>query len=360
MTATTVYAILNKRIKGLASGVKNVEVDGTTLIFHLMDGSIIRMTFPDPIGFKTAEIRLVEDKPHLICIFTDDTEIDAGELPSSAPEVWIGKTEPPSKNYTLWVDTSIDDDTGGSVGAILHEELVSQVEIGSVKVGTKYAGGVSLEKVIRDMLTMEEAPVLAVAHDPTPVLYDVVEETLAAIKTIATVTKKSYPVAKIDFYINGSLVRTLSGESVAEGGKFESNYTFTKPTNEDVKIKVDVFDTKGLKATKTITILFIGKSYFGTVEGEEFEVTEDLIKGLQFNTLKNSRNLTYENIQVEYGKILYAYPKSLGKVTKVVDDNGFDTTTSYEVKEIKVDDIDYYYVILIDAMGTDGAYQKFT
>lgn len=46
MEAIQVYAILNKKLNGLTSGVKSATVNGTTITFVFNDGSTSVMTFP--------------------------------------------------------------------------------------------------------------------------------------------------------------------------------------------------------------------------------------------------------------------------------------------------------------------------
>lgn len=48
MTALQVYALLNKRIQGVASGVASHRVEGTTLYLTFTDGTTETITFPTP------------------------------------------------------------------------------------------------------------------------------------------------------------------------------------------------------------------------------------------------------------------------------------------------------------------------
>ena len=52
MTALQVYAILNKRVRGLISGVRGATVSGTTITFEMNDGTKVPMTFPKPADGK--------------------------------------------------------------------------------------------------------------------------------------------------------------------------------------------------------------------------------------------------------------------------------------------------------------------
>ena len=48
MTALQVYAILNKKINGVASGVASHRVEGTDLILTFTDGTSATISFPTP------------------------------------------------------------------------------------------------------------------------------------------------------------------------------------------------------------------------------------------------------------------------------------------------------------------------
>lgn len=86
------YALLNKKIKGLTSGVQSATVQGQTIVFTMNDGSTQTMTFPtvndgkDGASITDIEVRQVGTEYHLFCIATDadgnQNEIDAGVLPS--------------------------------------------------------------------------------------------------------------------------------------------------------------------------------------------------------------------------------------------------------------------------------------
>lgn len=76
------YALLNKKIKGLASGVKSATVQGTSIVFTMNDGSKQTITFPTPAdGVSITDVD-VDTNKHLICTMSDSTSIDAGEIPT--------------------------------------------------------------------------------------------------------------------------------------------------------------------------------------------------------------------------------------------------------------------------------------
>ena len=91
---TVVYALLNKKIRGLMSGVQSVTVDGTTLKFVFNDGSTQNMVFPTPksgASITDVNIKEISNEYHLICTITDadgnETEIDAGIIPNAKVQI---------------------------------------------------------------------------------------------------------------------------------------------------------------------------------------------------------------------------------------------------------------------------------
>lgn len=82
MDAIAVYALLNKKIKGLISGIQGVSISGTTITFTMVDGTKEIMTFPTPAdGVSITDVDVDTDK-HLIVTFSDGNTIDAGEIPT--------------------------------------------------------------------------------------------------------------------------------------------------------------------------------------------------------------------------------------------------------------------------------------
>lgn len=250
---------------------------------------------------------------------------------------------------------ALKEEVSGS--GVLEEDLVATTAIGSVTSGKTYTKGTPLEDIIRDILTTYQKAGLAVTLNPSKELYDIVTETLSSINVTASATKGTGEITSITFFIDGVEQKEITS-GVANGGSFNYTHNFTTPQNATFTVKVTVTDGKQA-TTVTKDIVFIGKSYYGTVAEDVTTPTEFDVKNLDHNTLKNSKKLVYSGIQVEYGKVLYAYPKSLGALTKIVDADNRDYTNSYTVSEVEVDGIPYYAYLLTDAMGTDDGYQSF-
>lgn len=108
------YALLNKKIKGLTSGVKSANVQGHSIIFELNDGSTQTMTFDQPAdGISITDVDINADK-HLICTMSDGTSIDAGEIPTIKGDKGFSPTiteNPDNTNEIYKLDVTNEDGT---------------------------------------------------------------------------------------------------------------------------------------------------------------------------------------------------------------------------------------------------------
>lgn len=76
------YALLNKKIKGLTSGIQGASISGTTITFIMADGTKEVMTFPVPTdGVSVTDVDVDTDK-HLIVTLSDGNTVDAGLVPT--------------------------------------------------------------------------------------------------------------------------------------------------------------------------------------------------------------------------------------------------------------------------------------
>ena len=236
----------------------------------------------------------------------------------------------------------------------LETPLTPNVQMGTLK--SSYPKGTPLEDIIRDMLTEKIAPKVTLSISPSKTLYDIVTEKISSLTINATVTKQTYDVAKIEYFIND--VKVKENTSCASGGLFP--YIHNTEIKETVVIKVVVTDTEGLSSTVTKKIEFVGRSYYGYIE-PGVEITESVIKTLQNNVLQNTKALTYSGITCAYHKVVYCYDKAFGELSTIVDPiNNFSYNNSFEKKTITVDGIEKLCYTLIEPTGADDVTIKFS
>lgn len=306
-----------KKVKGLASGFDHATRTGdNTFTIYFIDGTSVNLTIPKPLdgkdGVGITDVKFNADG-HLICTMSDGTEIDAGEL-----------------------------DANGA----LTEDLTATQEIGSVTAGKKYLKGTPLETIIRDMLIKEVAPSVVLTLAPATELYDIVAEEVAEIKLTAKITKGTYDPTTVSFYVDGVKV-SESEVDLRVGNTYAFTYTPATPIKKDTIFKVIVTDGK-LSGQSSKTIKFVANSYYGTVGDTVSDPDESIIKALANTKLKDIKKLVYGGITMDYGKVVYAYPKTLGDLTSIKDEkNNINYTASFAKTSATVDGIDYNVYTMI-------------
>jgi hypothetical protein len=91
-----------------------------------------------------------------------------------------------------------------------------------------------------------------------------------------------------------------------------------------------------------ITINCYANSYVGVIADKEFEESD--IASLT-PTSKKSKDYTY-TFKLDMQKSVYMYPKSYKELESIKDSNGFDYISSYILKTITYDDVEYYVYVL--------------
>lgn len=325
MGLTDILARKNKKdIAGLASGIKSVTVVGYELHFEFVNGSTAVMTFTQPpagpkgddgVSVVDAEIN---EEGHLVLTMSDGTEIDSGEV------------EAESK---------------------LTKPLTCTVAIGTITNGKNYPAGTSLEQIIRDMLISYSPPAITLTTSPATKLYDIVTESITAILLKVAVTKKTQNITKIQYFVDSTLLHEETS-GVEGGGSFSYQYTPATPIKTDVTFKATATDGKQT-STSTVTIKFVGKSYYGVCDASVSDPDETTVKG-GTSVLKDTRTLNYTGITTNWGKVFYAYPKSFGALTYIKDEvNNINYFDSFQRSEVTVDGIDYWCYTLIQPTAAE-------
>ena len=231
-------------------------------------------------------------------------------------------------------------------GGELTQSLTATTVIGSVTNGKTYPVGTSIETIIRDILISYAAPTVSLTTNPSTRLYDIVTDSVATILLKAAVTKKTNDVTKVAFYVGNTLVNEIT-TGVASGGNFSYQYTPGTAITSDTTFKATATDGKQT-TTSSVTIKFVGKSYYGICDASVSDPSATVIKSGTGN-LKDTRNLVYSGITTDWGKVFYAYPKSFGALTYIKDEiNNINYFDSFQRSEVTVDGIAYYCYTLIE------------
>lgn len=358
------YALLNKKVKGLTSGIKSAVVQGTSIIFTMNDGSQATMSFPVPAdgkdgidgkdganGVSITDVD-INKNDELICTLSDGSTINAGKFPDSGEEILLEDynklTEEEKKSHPWYVP---DDDEGNS-GGIFDRTEPTLTTVGGLSAGSSIYGKTANE-VIEEMLYPYQEPTVSFSISPNTTVYEI-GNTISSIVFTITATKKSKDIQAIEIYDGSTLVTTLESK-VANGGTFTYTYDCSITTNTTLKVNVSD-GTSTASASKNIS--FVSKSYYGFVT-DGVTVNEAVITALQNNIVKTTKVLNYAGISFVNSRIVYAYPQSLGRLSSITDDNGFGYIDSYTCEILTIGGVNYYVYTMIDPTTVDNFKQKY-
>lgn len=363
MNGDDAYVLLLKKIKGILSGVSSVTVNGTTLDFVFTDGTSQSMTFPTPKdGLSITDVDVNADNT-LTCTLSDGSTVTTtnkisvpagkdGVSPTIVED--SGNTDDIYKLVITDKNGSITTPNlkgGGSSDKFTRDDLTA-VTVGGLNSGSSVKDKTTME-VLESILFPYQKPTVSFAISPSTTIYES-GTTVSSITFTINAVKKSNDIQSIKVYDGSTLLTTITS-GVANGGTF--TYTYSCNITSNTTLKVEVSDgTSTTSATKNITFGY--KSYYGFV-ADGTTVNETVIKALQNNVLKTSKALNYTGINCVDSKIVYAYPKSQGLLSSVLDGSGFDYIDSYDCLTMTVNGEDYYVYVMIDPTTLDDFIQKF-
>lgn len=166
----------------------------------------------------------------------------------------------------------------------------------------------------------------------------------------------SYTVSTATVYITmGSA--TISSIIIKRGstvlltktsGIVAGSNTITLPTaqtvDESVTFSCTVTDSEGTsKSANATAFTFVYPYYYGAINNG-VTLTEALVKGLTKSVSnKGTKTVT---INMSQQKALFAYPKSYGTISTILDANGFNVTDTFVRNELAMYDTTYYVYVL--------------
>lgn len=80
------YALCRKLCASIAGGIKSMRVEGLTLYIETSDGQTLEIHFPTPEDGVSITDVTINENHHLICTMSNNTTIDAGEVPYYVPQ----------------------------------------------------------------------------------------------------------------------------------------------------------------------------------------------------------------------------------------------------------------------------------
>lgn len=313
--STETYALLLKKIKGVATGVSTARYDGDTrsIIFTCNDGTTLSV--PMPNGLSNAEIEMI------------------GHMTLEEDEVG---------NFYIAVD-------GERVGSKTCS-FTTSTTVGALPSGTKL-DGVEPADVLEQMLVAKFPPAItftsSLAESGT---YEIGEVKNITLDT--KVAKQSYDIKKIEITSTPSLPefnKTITASPWTYSGEISISDTQT--------VTVKATDVEGLSSTKSIKYNFVYPMYASYVDVTVITLDEsDVISGQKLIKSKGAITLAYSSNNTLLRPV-FAYPKTYGQLKSIMDKlNKIELVSNYELQELPIETLDgntvnyYVYVAMTDAI----------
>lgn len=229
--------------------------------------------------------------------------------------------------------------------------------IGGIAAGTTFEN-MPVNEVLTKLLYPYVAPTISANSTPNGGTFEKGNnQTVNTIK--AVVTKKSEKITKVEVFDGGRSLGVKEGSDVQNGGTFTFNVNEAVSTNKNFQAKVT--DAAGKTYTaSTGSFNFVYPYYMG-ICSEGAEINEELVKGLT-KKIEGKGNKTH-SFTCDYQRMVFAYPKSHGKLKSIIDPNNFDVTGTFGVQEISITGLDEtpqtYYVYVNSASTVNGFNMKF-
>ena len=215
----------------------------------------------------------------------------------------------------------------------------STVAVGGIPKGyVPDADGVEVVDMIDKLLHAYVAPQVSASASPTNGGVFEVGTSQQVTAVTVNITLGSTGIKKIEVFDGGSSLGSLTSGIQAGANTVTLTEALTISSNKQLSVTVTDNEDKTVTA-KTGTFTFVNPYYYGAIAATATP-TEELIKAAT-KSVTTKGNKTF-NFTCSNQKMLFAYPKSYGALSKILDQNNFDVTDTFTQTEVSVDGVDYY------------------
>lgn len=226
---------------------------------------------------------------------------------------------------------------------LYKSSVASTVTVGGIAKGyTPPASGVEVKDMIDKLLHPYVAP-SGITAQMLATNGGVVEkgttQTITGVKVSWTAGSAS--VMQIDVKNGSTTLKSING-----GVSSPTTVTLDNPLSvtTDTQLTVVLTDATGKTYTaSTGKYTFVSPYYYGAVAASVTSPTASNVTALN-KKIEAKGNKSY-NFTCNNQKMVYAYPKSYGALSKILDTNSFDVTGTFTRSEVTVGGVAYYVYI---------------
>lgn len=232
---------------------------------------------------------------------------------------------------------------------LYKSSVASTVTVGGIAKGyTTPASGVEVKDMIDKLLHPYVAPSSITAQMLSAnggVVEKGTTQTITGVKV--SWTQGSEVIMRITVKNGSTVIKTVTGESASDAFQSPKTITFDSPlsitTDTQLTVEVEDYRAEQIYTAKTGKYTFVSPYYYGAVAASVTTPTASNVTSLTKKVeAKGNKSFNYTcNNQ----KMAYAYPKSYGALSKILDANSFDVTGTFTRSEVTVGGVAYYVYI---------------
>ncbi|MDO4330669.1 MAG: hypothetical protein Q4C66_15230 [Lachnospiraceae bacterium] len=225
---------------------------------------------------------------------------------------------------------------------LYKNQTPSTVAVGGVPKGyVPPTAGVEVVEMVNKMLHPYVAPTVTAAMTPTNGGVVEIGTTQTVNGVTVNITLGSAAITKIEVFDGSTSLGSLT--SGIQAGANTVTFANALSVTANKQLSVTVTDADGKTTTaKTGTYNFVSPYYYGAIAADATP-TEALIKAAT-KSVQAKGNKSF-NFTCNNQKMLYAYPKSYGALSKILDPNNFDVTGTFTRSEVTVNNVAYYVYV---------------
>lgn len=229
--------------------------------------------------------------------------------------------------------------------------------IGGIAAGTSF-NNMPVNQVLTKLLYPYVAPTVSASSNPNGGIFEK-GNNQKVTKITANVGKKSEKITKVEFLDGSSSLGVKEGAEVQNGGTIAITTDIAVNSNKNFSVKVTDAANKTYTAN-TGSFNFVYPYYMG-VCSENADINEELVKRLT-KKIEAKGNKSHA-FTCDFQRMVFAYPKSHGKLRQIIDPNNFDVTGTFGIQEVSITGLDGtaqdYYVYVNSASTVSNFNMKF-
>ena len=228
----------------------------------------------------------------------------------------------------------------------------STVAVGGVPKGyVPPTAGVEVVEMVNKMLHPYVAPTVTAAMVPANGGVVEVGTSQSVTGVTVNITLGSATITKIEVFDGSTSLGSLTSGIKAGANTVTFASVLTVTANKQLSVTVTDADNKTVTA-KTGTYTFVSPYYYGAIAASATP-TEAIIKAAT-KSVQAKGNKSF-NFTCSNQKMMYAYPKSYGALSKIFDANNFDVTSTFARSEVTVNGVAYY--VYVNSAPTVSAFK---